>query len=264
MSHHKIYSNEVYLEKSDVTLGYLETTRQTSLENYWIATEREDGKIHVVLLDINNDPTALSEVVSQDEFHKRFMHQPGYWQHVKSPKERLVDIIIEQADAHYERQEYLSAEYEYKKALHLDEESVRANFGLGLTFVAQGEHGKARDIFFRLANIEAIYQPKHKHLFNEFGIQLRKCGLYEQALEHYYRALTIASRDENLWFNMGRALHEEGRRSDLAKKAMKRALKLNGDFKEAECYIAHIESTRKIKKQAPRMRAPRIILEVDI
>ena len=264
MPYPKIYSNEVYLEKSDVTLGYLETTRQTSLENYWLATEQEDGKIHVALLDINNEPTTMSEVVSPREFHKRFMHQPGYWQHVKSPKQRLVDIIIEQADAHYERQEYLSAEYEYKKALHLDEDSVRANFGLGLTYVAQGDNDMARDIFFRLANIEAIYQPQHKHLFNEFGIQLRKCGLYDQALEHYNRALSISSRDENLWFNMGRALHEEGSRSDLAKKAMKQALKLNPGFEEAECYIAHIDRTRKIKQQAPRMRAPRIILEVDI
>lgn len=264
MPNHKIYSNEVYLERSEVSLGYLETTTPVALENYWVATLRDDGRVAVVLLDINNEPSGLNEVVTVHEFHRRFMHQPGYWQHAKSSKERLIDIIIEQADEHYEREEYLSAEYEYKKALHLDEQSVRANFGLGLTYVVQGDHDKARSIFFRLANIEAIYNPRHKHLFNEFGIQLRKCGLYDQALEHYFRALTISGRDENLWFNMGRTLHEEGQRTDLAKKAMKRALRLNSDFKEAQSYIEHIEKPKKIEKERRKERAPRIILEVDL
>lgn len=264
MPNHKIYNNEVYLERSEVSLGYLETTTPAALENYWVATVRDDGQIHVVLLDINNEPSHLSEIVTEGEFHKRFMHQPGYWQHAKSPQERLVDIIIEQADEHYEREEYLSAEYEYKKALHLDEESVRANFGLGLTYVAQGENNRAKEVFFRLANIEAIYQPKHKHLFNEFGIQLRKMGLYDQALEHYNRALTIARRDENLWFNMGRTLHEEGHRADLAKRAMKKALELNGELVEARCYIEFMDQPKKIEKEAPRDRSPRIILEVEL
>lgn len=237
MSYPKVFAGEVYLERTVVTVGYLDTSRKTALENYWRADPLDEDRVKVTLLDINDEPTDLWEIVSRREFHQRFMHQPGYWNKTKGNKQRLAEVIIDRADEHYNKKEYLSAEYEYKNALRLDEESVRANFGLGLTYMAQGEIEKARDVFFRLANIQAVYSPQHKHLFNEFGIQLRRSGLYNEAMEHYHRALTIVGSDENLWFNLGRALHEDGHRPDLARRAMDKALALNPAMLEARAYI---------------------------
>jgi hypothetical protein len=58
--------------------------------------------------------------------------------------------------------------------------------------------------------LEAAFAPEHKHLFNEFGISLRKSRMVDQSIEYSTRALALTSTDENLHYNVARAYFEKG------------------------------------------------------
>ncbi len=70
----------------------------------------------------------------------------------------------------------------------------------------RGDSDKAQDIFERLLNLEGAYAEEHKHLFNEFGINLRKTKMFDQAVEYYERALTLTTNDEGIYINIARTL----------------------------------------------------------
>ena len=93
-------------------------------------------------------------------------------------------------------------------ALQVDVDNVRANFGIGLTYLERGESDKAENIFARLIKLDGAYEEEHKHLFNEFGISLRKNKMFSQSLEYYLRALDLTKKDENLYINIARVYLE--------------------------------------------------------
>ena len=78
---------------------------------------------------------------------------------------------------------------------------IRAIFGIGLVYLGKRDLKKAGYVFERLLSIEDSFGPEHKHLFNEFGIGLRKTRLHAQAIEYYGRALAYCDDDENLHFD---------------------------------------------------------------
>jgi len=233
----------VYLESRSATLGVGETAQQRRLDNYWSAQQIDDGTVRIELLDMDDRPTGIKEDLEIEEFEKRFIFQPGHLENREArQKQSRVEKIVALAERHYQDKEYNSAEFEFNNALKLDEENVRANFGLGQTYVQMGELDKARDVFVRLSGIEAVFEEKNKHLFNEFGIALRKMGLYDEAIAHYQKALSIVTDDENLYYNLSRASHEKGDRA-AAVGWLKRALEVNPDFAEGQAYLAHLEAS---------------------
>ena len=71
----------------------------------------------------------------------------------------------------------LEQEREQSRALLEHMGNVRANFGIGLCYIDRGEREKATEVFERLVKLDAAFEDEHKHLFNEFGISLRKAGM---------------------------------------------------------------------------------------
>jgi len=140
------------------------------------------------------------------------------------------------ADDHLQKKEYFAAEYEYDKALRVDEENVRGNFGKGLSLMERGEAEKARKVFNRLSRIEALFLEENKHLFNEFGIRLRKLGMYDEAIQHYQKAINICPHDEHLYFNMGRAYFGK-KEIAQATRWIQIALETNPNFQEASDFL---------------------------
>ena len=95
---------------------------------------------------------------------------------------------------------------------------------------------KAKEIFTDISKIDAIFEEKNKHFFNECGIQLRKQGLYEEAIDYYAKALSVCSDDENLHFNLARALFENGD-VEKAQEGINKVLGMNPDHKEAKEFL---------------------------
>jgi Tfp pilus assembly protein PilF len=240
MADQDISAGGYFLERISSKVGTGDTAKDATMENYWHAKPLGNGSFRIELLDMHDQPSGYGEEVSEQELKTRFTFLPGYAPRQANPKQQQADRIVARAERHLEKEEFLSAEFEFSKAIKLDEENVRANFGLGRTYMAMGDGDKAKQVFRKLSTIEAVLEPRNKHIFNEFGIQLRKMGMFEEAVRHYHRALLVEKLDENLWFNLGRALFEGGQ-AQSACKALARAIAINPDFEAARNFLALVE-----------------------
>lgn len=217
------------------------TLRKTIQKSYWFARELADQTIEVQPLNVNYIPSGPKNTIPKDEFLDKFAPEPEFYTVTVMPKMRELEKTVARGDRHRKRGETFSAEFEYGNAVKVDEENVRANFGLGLTYLERGARDKAQDIFERLIKIEAAYEPEHKHLFNEFGINLRKNKMIDQALEYYRRAQELADNDENLYYNIARVYLEQ---KDIPNTIamLNKALEINPDMPEANKFITFLKS----------------------
>lgn len=183
------------------------TTRKTVQKTFWFVEQKGDV-IECQPLNPNYVPSGPKRKITLDELMAKFYPEPEFYQMSVFPKMKELQQSVNKADSHREKGENFAAEYEYSRALKVDEENVRANFGIGLTYMERGELEKAENIFERLVKLESAFEAEHKHLFNEFGINLRKNKMLKQAVEYYERALELSQNDENLHTNLARALLE--------------------------------------------------------
>jgi tetratricopeptide (TPR) repeat protein len=227
------------------TIGAGTTARKSETVNYFFAKEREDGVLEVQALGESVVFGPVSEV-SLDEFLKSFLPEPQMSQQrarAEASRQGEVTKAVARGDKLFKQGKTYSAEYEYDKALALDEESVRANFGIGQCYIARGETDKAREVLTRLVRLEAAFQDQHKHLFNEFGIALRKSGMDAEALAYYARALELCPGDENLHYNMARAAFELGD-TQAASLRLAHCLTLNPEHDEATRFLNFLKRAK--------------------
>ena len=169
----------------------------------------------------------------------------------KSPFYRIVV-----ADSRYPRDGRFIEELGYydptkePSVIKVDEENIRANFGLGLTYLDRGETSKADNIFQRLIKLEAAFENEHKHLFNDFGISLRKNEMYDQAIEYYAKALELSAQDEHLHYNIARAYFSKSN-LDKTLHHLQQALRLNKDFEIAKKFIMYLKKNDLLQSSAP-------------
>ncbi len=211
------------------------STRETIRKTYFFAEQMDGEGAPVVLiqgLNENNIPSGPKETVVLDDFLQRYSPELEYYQHEVFPKLQELNQTIKRAEGLRDERALYSAQFEFEAAIDLDENNVRANFGLGLTYMDRGETAKAADLFKRIVKLDAAFSPEHKHLFNEFGISLRKSGLLDQAVDYYLRALRLTNEDEHLHYNIARAYHAQG---DLreSRSHLDKGLRLNPEFEEA-------------------------------
>ncbi len=184
------------------------TTRKTVAKTFWFAEEDDTGTIYIQSINTNCVPTGNKRVITKDELIEKYSPEPEFYIQSVFPRMRELNETLDRADAARTRGENFSAEYEYDTALQVDVDNVRANFGIGLTYLARGEAEKADNIFSRLVHLEGAFEEEHKHLFNEFGISLRKNKMFDQSLDYYLRALQLSKHDENLYANIARVYLE--------------------------------------------------------
>lgn len=234
----------VFSCENESTVGAGTTKRKNISTSYWYAEEiKGEGEPVVMVQALNSKliPSGPKESVVLSEFLKRYEPEVEYYQNEVYPKMRDLDSTLKRAESQRDLGAYYSAEHEFGSALDIDEENVRANFGLGLTYMERGEPNKARDMFERLVGLDAAFAPEHKHLFNEFGMNLRRSKLVDQAVDYYIRALEMATvPDENLHYNLARAYFDQSN-LEQARDHLAKALKINPEFEEAQGFLAYIE-----------------------
>jgi len=226
------------------------TVRKTTQTMYWYAEEDEAGQIWIQPLNPNYVPSGPKQEISKDDFLEHYAPEPEFYTSKVYPSIRKLNQTIAKAERHRANGETYSAEMEYGHALKVDEENIRANFGLGLTYLERGEKGRADNIFQRLVKMEAAFEAEHKHLFNDFGINLRKNEMYDQAVEYYARALELSPNDENLHYNMARACFAK---SDLEKTVthLRAALQLNKNLEIAQKFLLYLKHNNLLPHKAP-------------
>ncbi|HAS89534.1 MAG TPA: hypothetical protein DCS48_09555 [Desulfovibrio sp.] len=206
--------------------------RDDTQKSYWSVQELESGSVEVQALNSNNIPAGPKLTINRERFMANYNPEPEFYANVVLPSVQAQNERIQRGEGHRHKDEVYSAEYEFSEAVAVDEENVRANFGLGLTYLERGEVERAENVFKRLVRLNAIYAPEHKHLFNEFGISMRKNGMFEHAIKYYHRAEEICDDDENLFLNISRAYFEKGDLNGCVK-YLEKSLILNQDFDEA-------------------------------
>lgn len=222
------------------------TQRKVTQKTFWFATENDEGQIDVQALNNNFMPSGPKRSLDKEEFLRRFNPEPEFYQKKVFPKMREVEKSVERAEENRAKGAMYSAEFEFQNALAVDEENVRANFGLGLTYMSMGETNKANDMFHRLVKLDAAFEKEHKHLFNEFGINLRKSGMHDQAVDYYSRALEMTENDENLRYNMARAYYEKGEVEDCVEH-LKGALEINPSMEASLEFLSYLHRQGLLK-----------------
>ncbi|WP_432735193.1 tetratricopeptide repeat protein [Maridesulfovibrio sp. FT414] len=178
--------------------------------SFWLARKLAGEEFELQELNDHDVPAGPSQRVSADEFASDYTLELDYWQQKVRKALEKQDGRLQRGEAHREQGEFYSAEMEYAEALAVDENNVRATFGLGLTYLAKGDTEKAQEVFAKVLDMKAAFTAEHKHMFNDFGISMRKNGMYKEALKYYSRGVELDSTDENLFFNIARTHFESG------------------------------------------------------
>lgn len=231
----------VFSTEAMATVGFGSTKRRVKQAVLFFAEEIGDGRIQLRPLNPQFIPTDEKSTLSRDELLSHYTPHPNIYLTKVLPALRELEQTTDQADRCRESGQLFTAEFEYKNALRIDENHIRATFGLGLTYLDRGENNRADLVFCKLAKLKGSHHPDHKHLFNEFGMKLRKNGMLTQALLHYARALRISRTDEHLLYNIARVLFERGKLK-AALSLLQKALTVRPDFSEAQGFKRHIEN----------------------
>ncbi len=219
-------------KRQEIKIGTGTTTRKEESTVYYYARQVEDDLLTLQSLNDHWLPVGEAQQITLAELVTQY--QPEVEIFVKKIRPAMNELrkTIARGDRHRKNGQPYSAELEYNRALAMDEDNVRALFGLGLTYLQYGQTDKAQIVFEHLVRLDGFVDPAHKHLFNEFGIALRKRGLFDEAEQYYTRALELCPDDENLYFNLGRALFEAGK-LEAAANAARICLSLNPNHAEA-------------------------------
>lgn len=222
----------IFSLKATIKVGFGTTKRAALSETYWFVKELDGGRFRVQSLDMDFKPQGTPFEISREKLFEEYHLEPDL-------SYRLLSQPLLVGDHYRATAKPASAEREYLKVKGIDEENIRANFGLGLVYLALEKKDKAVYIFDRLVALEETFEPRHKHLFNEFGINLRKKGLFEEALKYYFRARQLSQNDDHLLLNIARVYYEQQRLPE-AEAAAREALSLNPDLAEARRLLARI------------------------
>jgi len=219
-------------------IGTGTTARRVKQAATYYARQVDDETIELQGLNNKNVPFGVVEQISKEDLLKDYLPMPQLYKEVIGNL-RMVQKSVARGDKFRKRNENFTAEFEYANALNLDEQNVRANFGIGLCLLARDEKEKAQKVFDRIIKIDSAFEDEHKHLFNEYGIALRKKKLVGQAVDYYRRALELSDDDENLWYNLARAQYD---RKDWPKcgEAITKCLALNPDHPEGKKVLNYL------------------------
>jgi tetratricopeptide (TPR) repeat protein len=230
---------KIYLKQEEVKVGFGSTAKTTRLQDYYEAAEIDETSVQLRLLDIQDQPMGKPIVISREVLGGEYVHCPEYFKNKKDPKRLKAEEHVAQGDQYLQKKKLLSAEFEYGQALAIDGDHLKANLGMGRSLSAQGKEAQAKEYFTKLSSIDDLYEGENKHIFNELGIELRKKGMFDEAIANYQKSIAIDPEDPILYYNLARVYYEKGE-IELSREQMQKALHVKSDFKEAEEFIQSI------------------------
>jgi tetratricopeptide (TPR) repeat protein len=186
------------------------TTRKHSSRIYWYVEELDEDHFSLRRINSHHVPSGDEVVVTLKELVANYTPEVEFFEGNTLPALELLEEYLDEGTEQRAKGKLYSAQDSFGRALGLDEGNVRALFNLGLIALAQHDLGKARDTMGELLKIRSTFTGKDQHLFNEFGIALRKGGLFDESSAYYAKALEFVEDDEHLYYNLARANYERG------------------------------------------------------
>ncbi|WP_319777304.1 tetratricopeptide repeat protein [Maridesulfovibrio sp.] len=233
----------VFSRQRVAKVGTGTTTRRVAQIGYYFVEQMAEDLFQVRPLNSNFVPTGDPEGITRDELLESYTPEPEMYHQQVLPNMKELQKTLARADRLRQQGNSFSAEMEYNNSLKIDEMNVRGNFGVGLCLMQRGETERANDIFARLVSMDAPFAPEHKHMFNDFGISLRKSKMIPQAVEYYSKAIALSPEDEHLRYNLARAYFED-KQYDKAREHLAKCLEINPDFAEAKKFVAYLDKNK--------------------
>jgi tetratricopeptide (TPR) repeat protein len=199
---------------------------------YFYACRVDNGDIFLQPLNKDYLPSGAKQPMEEQAFLARFQPEPLIYFNKVKPALEALNHNLEKADKLREKGKHKLAENKYQEALSIDPDNLRATFGLGVSYLDSNQLEKAGVIFEKIIGLDFAFAQDNKHLFNEFGIKLRKRHMFEEGLEYYHKALAYDPKDEHLHFNVAR-IHYDAGDYDKALEHLRNAANLNPDFAPA-------------------------------
>lgn len=197
-------------KRSTVKVGTGSTTKKEDSTVFFYARQIEEDMLALQSLNANWAPSGPTLDVTMEELVTQYQPEVDLFLKQVKPVMQKIAKAVARGDRHRSNGEPYSAAMEYNNALGLDEKNVRALFGLGLTYLQYNQHDKARVVFEQLIQLDGFSSLEFKHLFNQFGIELRKQNMLDESRRYYERAVELCQNDENLYFNLARTYFQGG------------------------------------------------------
>jgi len=200
----------VFSTTKSVKMGVGANARKHENQVTWFVEQIDSEHFEVRLINTKHVPSGDAEVIPLHTLVNDYTPQLAYYEDKVLPAMEALEDVLNQGDDYREDGRLYSAEMEYENARGIEEKNVRALFGLGLIYMTRKELQRTRELLADLVQIKAVFSGKNQHLFNEFGIALRKTKMFPEAEVYYRRALDYVTDDENLYYNLARACYEDG------------------------------------------------------
>ena len=228
----------VYSHVKRTATGVGGTAQDYLQKTYWFVFRLTDQEFEVQPLNQNHMPSGIRSVISKRVFVENYHPEHDYYQVKTLPLLKSLQSKIEKGEYFLKEKDLDAAEQQFFKAVSLDPANPRANFGLGNIYSEQGSVRKLKKVIDVLLDNDETFRDEVRHQFNEFGMNLRKSNLFEEAVRYYKKALESSPKDENLHFNIARAYDGQG---DAASrdKHLAIALELNPEFGEAVKFVQY-------------------------
>jgi len=225
---------------------------------FWFVRKREEDSYEVRPLNANHVPSGMIKLISKADFIKFYTPELSYYQDNTLPCLETLQKKVRLGRRYFNLGQMDKAEMEFCEAVLMQDDSVEGNMGLSDVYAEQQEFSKLRTVLEKLLNIDEVFREEQRHRFNEFGINLRKKELYDDAIRFYNKALEVNELDENLHFNTARAYHAK-ENYDGCRKHLHRAMEINPSMPEAKSFMKVIDvenaNTEKQRDKAERGRA---------
>ncbi len=191
-----------------VKMGMGANSRKHASRVYWFVEQTGKEQFEARKINTKNVPSGDIVPVPIHKLVNDYTPELSFYEETVLPAMEELEEILDDGDEFRDEGRLYSAEKEYDRALTIEEKNVRALFGLGLIFASRREEDRTRALLAELVQVKAAFDGKNQHLFNEFGISLRKAGLFNESVVYYKRALDFVKEDENLYYNLARAHYE--------------------------------------------------------
>ena len=227
-----------------VTMQVSDSTEEQP-KKFWLVESDAKSSLNIRPLDEETWlPSGRPVPITVRELQRRYTAEPGLYEKMVHPSLlRVTDnktVLEEQPDL-VVRDEELPP---------VDEEAVTKSFQKGLSLLEQGDLDKATLVFNDLINSDTPFEEEHKHLFNDFAIQLRKSNQPAQAIAFYTKAIELSwgNEDENLHINLARVLYSEKQYGGCVQHLFD-ALRIAPGHKVARSFLTFLEQQKVVPKQ---------------
>ena len=233
----------LFSEFRSSSVGSGVTRKRSTVTLFWYTERLTADAITIQALNRNFVPSGPRQEVTRRHVLEAFTPEPVLYQRKVLPQIQRLEKALERGDALRGQGQHKRAETQYGTALALDENNVRACFGIGIVHARQGNRDKAMAALDRLLSMaEVVEAGCCTALFNEFGIALRKRGMLDEALRFYTRCLgSPCGCDDHLLFNISR-VHLEKQDAGAAMECLGRALAINPDLDPARRMLRRLEA----------------------